>query len=89
MVIAEAKVTKFRVRKPKDGLQWVLVFRVIFTEVSGQDLLALKEALFEQRFLSFENATAGLFDQADAEERKNARSSKPVRSVGGESQTAH
>ena len=90
IVIPEAKVSKFRVRKPSDGTQWVLIFRVVFAEVGGNDLLYLKEALFEQRFLTFENAAPGLFDEAEAEERKNATTSKPVRSRGGSADaTAH
>lgn len=79
VVIAEAKVTKFRVRKPSDGTQWVLVFRIIFTEVGGNDLLWLKEALFEQRFFTFEPAAAGLFDDADKEAARESAAAKPVR----------
>lgn len=77
--IPESKIGKFRVRKPSDGTQWVLVFRVVFTEVSGDDLLYLKEALFEQRFFSFENAEAGLFDEAEKEARREAKEAKPVK----------
>jgi hypothetical protein len=79
IVVAESKVQKFRVRKPKDGQQWVLVFRATFAEISGADLLWLKEALFEQRFLSFENAEAGLFDEAEKEAKRNAKEAKPVK----------
>lgn len=73
LVLTEAKVDAFRCRIPKDGTQWVLIFRVTFAEITGQDLLYLKEALFEQRFLSFENATPGLFDAEEDTERRPTR----------------
>lgn len=88
VTLPEAKVSKFRVRRPKDGTQWVLVFKIVFAEIGGNDLLYLKEALFEQRFLSFENASPGLFDEAEQAERREAKEAKPVRG-NGSSATAH
>lgn len=88
--IAEAKISKIQVRKPKDGQQWVLKFRATFAEVSGQDLLYLKEALFEQRYFSFFDAQGGLFEEAEAEARRESRAAKPVKANGsGDSATAH
>jgi hypothetical protein len=86
--IAECKVGKFKVRKPKDGSQWVLTFQITFIDVTGDDMLYLKEALFEQRFLTFENAVPGLFDEAEREARKSSRIAKPVR-AGGAGVQAH
>lgn len=77
--IPEAKVSKIKVRKPKDGQQWVLRFYLTFAEVSGADLLYLKDALFEQRFFSFDDAQGGLFEEAEREARANAREAKPVK----------
>lgn len=90
VVIPEAKVSAFRVRKPKDGTQWVLRFRIVFAEIAGADLLYLKEALFEQRFLTFENAETGLFDEAEKAAKRDAREAKPVRRAGtSDGATAH
>jgi len=77
--ILEAKIGKFRARKPSDGNQWVLKFNIVFAEIGGNDLLYLKEALFEQRFFSFFDAQGGLFEEADAEERRESKDAKPVR----------
>lgn len=77
--ILEAKVGKFRARKPSDGTQWVLKFNVTFAEVSGNDLLYLKEALFEQRFFTFADAQGGLFEEAEKEERRESKDAKPVK----------
>jgi len=86
--LLEAKVNKFRVRRPKDGTQWVLIFRVTFAECDANDLLYLKEALFEQRFFSFEDAQGGLFSEAEAEARREARESKPVRKSSSSEDTS-
>lgn len=77
--ILEAKIGKFKARKPSDGSQWVLTFRCTFAEVSGNDLLYLKEALFEQRLFTFYEAQGGLFIDAEAEERRESKDAKPVR----------
>jgi len=90
VTILEAKVGKFRVRKPKDGTQWVLMFKATLIEVDAKELLYLKEALFEQRFFTFSPAAPGLFDEAEAEARKDSPDAKPVRrSAGGGTATAH
>lgn len=88
ITIAEAKISKIKVRKPSDGSQWVLVFRATFAEVSGQELLYLKEALFEQRFLSFSDSQGGLFAESEEEARKESPAAKPVRG-NGSGATAH
>lgn len=87
--IHEAKLSKVRVRKPSDGSQWVMVFRVTFAEIGGNDLLYLKDALFEQRFFSFNDAQGGLFTEAEAEARREK--APPVRgqSVSGDEATTH
>ncbi len=88
IVLIECKVSKFKVRKPKDGQQWVLTFRVEVAEIGAQDLLWLKEALFEMRYLSFEVAAPGLFDGAEQEARRQSAAAKPVRATG-ESAATH
>lgn len=88
--IEEAKISKITVRKPKDGQQWVLKFRAVFAEVSGADLLYLKEALFEQRYFTFYEAQGGLFEEAEAEERRESRAARPVKANGSsDGATAH
>lgn len=77
--IQEAKVTKFRVRRPADGTQWVLVFKVAFAESDANDLLYLKDALFETRFFSFADSQGGLFADAEAEAARDSKEAKPVK----------
>lgn len=87
--IEEAKISKIRVRKPSDGSQWVLVFKATFAEISGNDLMYLKEALFEQRFFTFANVQGGLFEDAEAEARRESKDAKPVRPAAAASAATH
>lgn len=87
VTIPEAKIAKVRVRKPSDGSQWVLVFQVVFAEVGATELLYLKDALFEQRLFTFQDAQGGLFQDAEAEARRESREAKPVKPSAASSDT--
>lgn len=74
----EAKISNLRARKPKDGTHWVFTFRATVAQLSGADLLFLQEALYKQYFLTFANASPGLFDSDEKAERKSRGRGTPV-----------
>ena len=67
------------IRRPSDGSHMVVTFRAEFMDIDGADYLSLKDAFCEQRFMTFSNAQAGLFDEADAAERRNSKNAKPAK----------
>jgi hypothetical protein len=48
-------------------------------EIAAMDLLYLKEAAGEQRFLTFERSEPGFFDAIEAAERRKSKHAAPVR----------
>lgn len=79
VTLSEAKIGRLRARRVKDGNHLALSFSVTVPELSGQELLWLKDALFSTRFLSFDDAQPGLFAEAEAEARRESKDAAPVR----------
>ena len=78
VTIHEAKVRGFKAMVVSGG-QFALKFTATILDVDPVDHAQLKDALFEQRFVTFMTAQAGLFAEADAEERRNSKDAAPVK----------
>lgn len=89
-VIEEAKIGTFHARRSKKSSAWRLVFTATCAPSSEHQLSQIVDSYLKSRFLQFANATAGLFDEIEQEERKASKAAKPVRPNGsGETATAH
>src|SRR5205085_8151972 len=80
--LVDAKAKRFRVPRRAHGVPPVLKFEVIVLEIGANDLLTLKEALFEQRYFSFGRMQGGFLNEAEAAERRESKDAAPVKSRG-------
>jgi hypothetical protein len=77
--LIDAECRRFRIPKRAKGAAPVLKFDVIVLEISANDMLTLKEALFEQRFFTFETMQTGMWFEAEAEARRESKDAAPVK----------
>jgi hypothetical protein len=87
--IDEAKVSSIAVARSKKSSAWTLKLRIVFAPESPQQLHQAVECYLKSRYLTFAQATPGLFDEAEKEERK--RKAPPVKgqTVSDDGATTH
>jgi hypothetical protein len=86
--IDEAKVGVLHARRSKKSPTWRLVFTVTCSPASEHQLSQIVDAYLKTRYLTFANASPGLFDEEEKEARRQSKDAKPVRSSGSGA-TAH
>lgn len=77
VTLIDAKIDGLKVRE--SGKTIVMTMTVTVPVITANDLLYLKDAVGEQRFMSFASMQAGLFAEADKEARKASKDAKPVK----------
>lgn len=60
--LAEAKVSGIKAKRTKLSTAWILEFKLTSSPASATQLQQIVEAYLKTKYLSFENATACLFD---------------------------
>lgn len=69
-VIDEAKVTHVVVTRTKKSSAWTLRLKVLCSPSSADQLQQIVESYLKAKFCTFANATPGLFDEVEKDERK-------------------
>lgn len=86
-VIAEAKIDGIKAKRGKKSTAWTLEFKLTCSPASDHQLAQIIESYLKAKYLTFENATASLFDEAPraAEQAEDS----DVDALESESATAH
>lgn len=69
--IAEAKITSIKATRGKKSTAWTLVFVATCSPVSDKQLGQIVDCYLKMRYLTFANAVATLFDEAEKKARKS------------------
>jgi hypothetical protein len=77
--LIDCDVDFLRVRETAEGTQLVLRMVITVPVIGANDLLYLKDAVGEQRFFTFERLQGTLFDEAEAEARRESKDAAPVK----------
>jgi hypothetical protein len=77
--LIDCDVDFLRVRESSEGRQLVLRMVITVPVIGANDLLYLKDAVNEQRFFTFERLQGTLFDEAEAEARRESKDAKPAK----------
>lgn len=85
--LLETKITSIKAKRGKKSTAWTLVFVATCSPASDKQLGQIVDGYLKTRYLSFENATATLFDETEKEQRRSRGSA--AMEAASEPATAH